>query len=85
MRAARERTAGWAWPLDKNDAAYDPDVEPSSSGEEDDETDGNNSSSSTARGVSSSSGPVATVAPLTWLRDYYGAMGDQPDLKFLAR
>lgn len=60
---------------------------------------GSSSTATAARGVvvvsSSSAGPpppmgtttnMATVPPLAWLlRDYYGAMEDQADLKFLAR
>lgn len=34
FRAAQERTAGWVWPLDKFDPAYDVDIEPDS-GDED--------------------------------------------------
>ncbi|GKT94696.1 hypothetical protein CT0861_05502 [Colletotrichum tofieldiae] len=76
VRAVQERTAGWVWPLDKNDAAYDVDIEPSS-GDEDE------AGNSTARGVSSSSGPMATMPPLALIQDYYWAVNDEPDLKFL--
>lgn len=87
VRAARERTAGWVWPLDKNDEAFDPDIESgSSSGGDEDGAGGNgngNSNSSAARGVSSGSGPVATMPALASSRGYFWAMDDQLGLKFL--
>lgn len=63
------------WPLDKNDDAYDVDIEPSRGGEDE-------AGISTAPGASSSSSPMTTMPPLALLQDYYWAMYEQPDLKF---
>lgn len=102
FRAAQERAAGWVWPLDKNDEAYDVDIE-SDSGDEDEARaqaqpeaqPAGSSVSSSSSSSSSSAGPpphmatttnMATVPPLALLlRDYYAAMEDQADLKFLVR
>ncbi|KAL0929866.1 uncharacterized protein CTRU02_215075 [Colletotrichum truncatum] len=78
VRAVQERTAGWVWPLDKNNDAYDVDIEPSSGDEDEGE-------SGTASGVSSSTGPLATMPPSTNIQAYYWAMNDPPELKFLLR
>lgn len=78
-RAAQERTAGWVWPLDKNDEAYDVDIEPDSGDEVEAQTQSAGSSSSAVPPP-----PTPTVPPLDLLlRYYYGVTEDQAKLNFL--
>lgn len=95
FRAAQERTAGWVWPLDKNDEAYDVDIEPYSGDEDEVQPEAQSGaqpagSSAEAVVVSWSSAgpppPMPTVPPLALLYgDFHGAIGHQAGLKFFVQ
>lgn len=80
FREAQERAAGWVWPADMDDPAYDVDID-SDSGDEAQAQRHNSTATAARGGVVSATAPPSALS----LRDYCGAMEDQEDLKFFAR